>query len=365
MSGVELNKVVKSYGETLVIPELSLTINEGEFAVIVGPSGCGKSTTLRMISGLESVSGGTIHIRDRDVTRAPPKARDIAMVFQSYALYPHMDVAGNMSFALRLAGTPKAEIKERVKRAADMLELTEYLGRKPRDLSGGQRQRVAMGRSIVRDAYCFLFDEPLSNLDAKLRSTMRTELALLHKKLDRTMIYVTHDQIEAMTMADRIVVMDKGIIQQVGAPREVYTSPKNLFVAGFMGSPSMNFLDAELADSAGVLSVQGQGFNLPVPERLVERASVSRAKSVTIGLRPEHFSTSHTDARGGKLAPIDLEVDVAEYIGSSQFLAARLGGKNVTATVDVGPDAEPMTSGTYYFDTSRLYLFDPASGAAL
>jgi len=365
MSGVELNKVVKSYGDTVVIPELTLSIKEGEFAVIVGPSGCGKSTTLRMISGLEPVSGGTIHIRNKDVTRAAPKARDIAMVFQSYALYPHMDVAGNMSFALRLAGTPKAEIRERVERAASMLELTDYLDRKPRDLSGGQRQRVAMGRSIVRDAYCFLFDEPLSNLDAKLRSTMRTELALLHKKLDRTMVYVTHDQIEAMTMADRIVVMDKGVIQQVGAPREVYTSPSNLFVAGFMGSPSMNFLQAEIVDNAGSLSVVGEGFDLPIPERLSERAKASPSKAVTIGLRPEHFSISHRDAHGAELAPIELTVDVAEYIGSSQFLAARLAGKPLTATVDVGPDAEPMVSGTYHFDTKRLYLFDPASGAAL
>jgi len=256
MAGVELVNVEKSYGKVTVIPELSLSIEEGEFAVIVGPSGCGKSTTLRMIAGLESVTKGSIRIRDRNVTRAPPKERDIAMVFQSYALYPHMNVAGNMSFALRLAGTPKSEIHRRVEHAASMLELTDYLDRKPKDLSGGQRQRVAMGRSIVRDAYCFLFDEPLSNLDAELRSSMRTELALLHKQLDRTMIYVTHDQIEAMTMADRIVIMESGIVQQVGAPREVYTSPCNLFVAGFMGSPSMNFLDADLVDEAGKLHVR-------------------------------------------------------------------------------------------------------------
>ena len=363
MPGVELADVVKAYGSTLVIPELSLSIDEGEFAVIVGPSGCGKSTTLRMISGLESVSKGTIRIRDRDVTRAAPKARDIAMVFQSYALYPHMNVAGNMSFALRLAGTPGAEIKERVERAARMLELTDYLDRKPRDLSGGQRQRVAMGRSIVRDAYCFLFDEPLSNLDAKLRSTMRTELAVLHRKLDRTMIYVTHDQIEAMTMADRIVIMDQGRIQQVGTPREVYTSPRNLFVAGFIGSPAMNFLDAELQDDGGTLSVTGDGFTLPVPERMKERASGAMQREVVLGLRPEHFSA--TGSEGSLLAPLELDVTVAEYIGSSQFLAATLGARPVTATVDVGPDAEPMTSGTYYIDTNRMYLFDRASGEAL
>lgn len=363
MSGVELVNVVKSYGTTTVIPELNLSINEGEFAVIVGPSGCGKSTTLRMIAGLESVSRGNIRIHDRDVTRAPPKARDIAMVFQSYALYPHMDVAGNMSFALRLAGTPKAQIRERVQRAASMLELTEYLHRKPKDLSGGQRQRVAMGRSIVRDAYCFLFDEPLSNLDAKLRSTMRTELALLHKKLNRTMIYVTHDQIEAMTMADRIVIMERGVVQQVGAPRDVYTSPENLFVAGFMGSPSMNFLNAELTRIDQELHVVGDGFELPVPERLRLRAEQSKTKDIIVGMRPEHFSASATG--DGKLAAVTLGVNVAEYIGSSQFLAATLGNQAITATVDVGPDAEPMQSGTYFFDANRLYLFDRTSGVAI
>lgn len=363
MPGVELKNVVKAYGSAVIIPDLTLDIHESEFVVIVGPSGCGKSTTLRMIAGLESVSGGSIRIRDKDVTHAPPKARDIAMVFQSYALYPHMDVAGNMSFALRLAGTPRAEIDQRVKRAADMLELTDYLDRKPKELSGGQRQRVAMGRSIVRDAYVFLFDEPLSNLDAKLRSTMRTELAILHKKLDRTMIYVTHDQIEAMTMADRIVIMDRGIIQQVGSPREVYTSPKNKFVAGFIGSPSMNFLDGELQGSGTKLEVHGEGYKLPVSKRMRISAEAAKNRKVTLGLRPEHFAA--TSNKDGKYAALDLTVDVAEYIGSSQFLAANLGGQSVTATVDVGPDAEPMGSGKYFFDTNRMYLFDRASGEEL
>ena len=363
MPGVELLDVVKAYGNTVVIPELSLSINEGEFAVIVGPSGCGKSTTLRMICGLEPVTSGTIRIRDKDVTRAAPKARDIAMVFQSYALYPHMDVAGNMSFALRLAGVAKDEIRQRVEEAAQLLELTDYLQRKPKDLSGGQRQRVAMGRSIVRDAYCFLFDEPLSNLDAKLRSSMRTELALLHKKLDRTMVYVTHDQIEAMTMADRIVIMDKGLIQQVGTPREVYTSPANLFVAGFIGSPSMNFLDAELHSEGDQLAARGEGFNINVPERIRKQAESATDNQVVVGLRPEHFYASNDQHNG--FSAVDLEVDVAEYIGSSQFLAARLGSQTVTATVDVGPDAEPMQSGEYFFDTNRLYLFDKKTGIAL
>ena len=363
MPGVEIDNVVKAYGAIVVIPQLSLDIGEGEFVVIVGPSGCGKSTTLRMVAGLEAVTSGTIRIRDRDVTRAPPKARDIAMVFQSYALYPHMNVAGNMSFALRLAGTPKDEIERRVRAAAEMLELTDYLERKPRDLSGGQRQRVAMGRSIVRDAYCFLFDEPLSNLDAKLRSSMRTELALLHRKLERTMIYVTHDQIEAMTMADRIVIMDQGVVQQVGPPREVYSEPRNLFVAGFIGSPSMNFLDGELYREDDRIRVRGEGFSLPLPGRLCPRVEATEVREVKVGLRPEHFSA--TDAGEGDFAPIELTVDVAEYIGSNQFLAARLGPNPMTASVDVGPDAAPMGTGRYFFDVNRMYLFDRSTGQAM
>ena len=362
MSGVSLHSIRKVYGPTVIIPDLDLAIAEGEFVVIVGPSGCGKSTTLRMIAGLEPVSGGRIEIAGRDVTWAPPKARDIAMVFQSYALYPHMNVGDNMSFALRLAGRPKPEIAERVRIAADMLELTPYLKRKPRDLSGGQRQRVAMGRSIVRDAYCFLFDEPLSNLDAKLRSSMRTELALLHKRLDRTMVYVTHDQIEAMTMADRIVIMEGGVIQQVGSPREVYSNPANLFVAAFIGSPSMNILAADLSGEGDALMVKGEGFALPVPERFRTRAGRSSSAAVTIGLRPEHFAA---EARTPDHAPLDLVVKVAEYIGSSQYLAADLGGRHVTAAVETGPDTDRLGDGTYYFDTSRLYLFDRDTGQAL
>ena len=366
MSGIVLDKVVKRFGNDVVIPELSLSIDEGEFVVIVGPSGCGKSTTLRMIAGLEDVSGGSIHIAGRDVTWIPPKARDIAMVFQSYALYPHMNVAANMSFALRLSGTPKAEIQERVLRAAEMLELTDYLDRRPKDLSGGQRQRVAMGRSIVRDAYCFLFDEPLSNLDAKLRASMRTELSILHKKLDRTMVYVTHDQIEAMTMADRIVIMDRGEIEQVGTPRDVYNSPNNLFVAGFIGSPSMNFLEAEIEGDESI-SVRGDGFAFPLPADLAARARKVTSGRVKAGLRPEHFSAPLAAGRttDAALSPVRLDVDVAEYIGSSQFLAARIGSEAVTAAVEVGPDTPPMQSGEYAFDTNRLYLFDAESGQAI
>ena len=265
MSAVSLQNVTKSFDRTTVIPSLNFEIAQGEFVVLVGPSGCGKSTTLRMIAGLENVTRGRILINGRDVTWKPPKMRDIAMVFQSYALYPHMTVAENMSFALRLAGFRKAEIKKRVVQAADMLQLGAYLDRLPRDLSGGQRQRVAMGRSIVRDAYCFLFDEPLSNLDAQLRASMRTELAILHKKLDRTMIYVTHDQIEAMTMADRIVIMKDGVIQQIGSPKDVYNAPVNTFVATFIGSPGMTLLNGHLVEENGNLHCVGDGFSLPLP----------------------------------------------------------------------------------------------------
>ncbi len=366
MSGVQLSGVTKSFGATNVIPKMDLQFDEGEFVVIVGPSGCGKSTTLRMIAGLEPVTEGQVFIGGKDVTWSPPKERDIAMVFQSYALYPHMDVAGNMSFALRLAGRPKSEVAERVRIAAEMLELTEYLGRRPRDLSGGQRQRVAMGRAIVRDAYCFLFDEPLSNLDAKLRSSMRTELTLLHKRLKRTMVYVTHDQIEAMTMADRIVIMDKGVVQQVGSPRAVYNSPDNLFVAGFIGSPSMNFLNGKLTGEGDELRVKGTGFDLPLKPGLRDAAQQNGSAEVVVGLRPEHFSVQGAGGSQSSLfAPVNLQVEVAEYIGSSQFLAARIEDQPITASIEVGPDSAPLASGEYLFDTNRMYLFDRKTGAAI
>ncbi len=367
MPAVELIKVTKAYGDTVIIPSIDLSIDEGEFVVIVGPSGCGKSTTLRMIAGLETISRGTVMIGGRDVTDLPPKQRDIAMVFQSYALYPHMNVAGNMSFALRLEGRPRAEIDSKVAAAASMLGITELLKRKPKELSGGQRQRVAMGRAIVREAYCFLFDEPLSNLDAKLRAQMRTELALLHKRLNKTMIYVTHDQIEAMTMADRIVVMSGGHIQQIGTPRQLYNSPVNRYVAGFIGSPSMNFLEGDLVAHGDALHIDGPGFSLPVPSRMRDGLAAQKGRAVVAGLRPEHFAAAGSVAgtQGATLVPIDLSVDVAEYIGSSQFLAARVGDQAVTAAIEVDADAQPLASGQYLFNAERLYLFDRETGLAL
>lgn len=365
MSGVELINVSKSFEQTTVISNLNLKIEEGEFVVLVGPSGCGKSTTLRMIAGLEDVSTGQIIIAGRDVTNAAPKSRDIAMVFQSYALYPHMDVAGNMSFSLSLAKTPKQEISRRVNGAAEMLGLTDLLDRQPKELSGGQRQRVAMGRAIVRDAYCFLFDEPLSNLDAKLRAQMRTELALLHKQLDRTMIYVTHDQIEAMTMADRIVIMDQGVIQQIGTPQSVYSHPVNRFVAGFIGSPAMNMLEGEIKQNGSGYLVQGEGFEIPVPDFFHENLNALGSRQVIAGLRPEHFSTISVGKNGGMMSPIHLTVDVAEYVGANQYLAAQVGSKRISVSVEAGPEQDSLDTGTYFFETGRLYLFDQKTGLTL
>ena len=364
MAGIELHDVMKRFGDEVIVKELNLHIQEGEFLVIVGPSGCGKSTTLRMIAGLETVSHGSIIIADQDVTRLPPKKRDLAMVFQSYALYPHMDVAGNMSFALRLAKFPKAEVKQRVQRAAAMLGIENLLARKPKDLSGGQRQRVAMGRAIVRDAYGFLFDEPLSNLDAKLRAQMRTELALLHKRLGKTMLYVTHDQIEAMTMADRIVIMAHGDIQQIGTPKEVYNSPCNRFVAGFIGSPSMNFLDCEVHLEGDVVRVKGSGFDWLVPERLKQRFAKAVGKPALLGLRPEHFRGPAVHGQAATLAAVDLSVEVTEYIGSNQLLAAHIGDTPITASIATDEDDEPAASGAYLFDTNRMYLFDQTTELA-
>ena len=286
MAGVEIRNVRKAFGATQVIHGVSIDIDDGEFVILVGPSGCGKSTLLRMIAGLENITGGEIRIGERVVNNVPPKERDIAMVFQNYALYPHMTVADNMGFSLKLRKAPKAEIEARVKRAAEILGLTPLLDRYPRQLSGGQRQRVAMGRAIVRDPQVFLFDEPLSNLDAKLRVAMRTEIKELHQRLKTTTVYVTHDQIEAMTMADKIVVMHDGIVEQMGAPLELYDRPTNLFVAGFIGSPAMNFSRARSTPQGFVAD---GGLQLPDRERSPPPPTASRS---IYGIRPEHFLLS-------------------------------------------------------------------------
>ncbi|WP_285294302.1 ABC transporter ATP-binding protein [Aureimonas altamirensis] len=299
MSAIQLTNVQKRFGDVTIIPGLDLTIEDGKFVVFVGPSGCGKSTLLRLIAGLEDVSGGKIEIDGQDVTNVSPARRGLAMVFQSYALYPHMSVRANIGFPLKMAGVSKAEIARKVEAAAATLNLTDYLERRPRELSGGQRQRVAIGRAIVREPNGFLFDEPLSNLDAALRVNMRLELSELHQQLGTTMIYVTHDQVEAMTMADKIVVLNKGCVEQVGSPLELYRKPANLFVAGFIGSPRMNFLKGEYA---------------------------SRNGAATVGVRPEHMTISTTggDIRG--------TAGVAEHLGSDTFIHVRLdSGEQITA----------------------------------
>jgi lactose/L-arabinose transport system ATP-binding protein len=318
MARVELQHVNKSFGSTEVVHDVSLAIEEGEFAVFVGPSGCGKSTLLRMIAGLEETSGGDILIGDRNVTDDEPSDRGVAMVFQSYALYPHMTVADNMSFGLRMTHRPKPEIAERVARAARVLRLEDYLQRKPAQLSGGQRQRVAIGRAIVRDPQVFLFDEPLSNLDAELRVQMRGELSKLHKMLGNTMIYVTHDQTEALTMADRIVVLRSGGIEQIGAPIDLYENPDNAFVAGFIGSPRMNFLSG-IVRVDGRITAGGVEVDSPV------RTPLEAGKVLQFGLRPEHL-----DERDG--ISLEADVDFVEMLGSTSYVhATLLTGETVIA----------------------------------
>ncbi|PWJ15085.1 ABC transporter ATP-binding protein [Jannaschia seohaensis] len=313
MAGVELKGVIKRYGDVQVIHGIDLDIEEGEFCVFVGPSGCGKSTLLRMIAGLEETSDGTVMIGPRDVTREDPSQRGVAMVFQTYALYPHMTVEENMGFGLKMNGHPKAEIKQKVGEASRILKLDEYLKRKPAALSGGQRQRVAIGRAIVRGPEVFLFDEPLSNLDAELRVEMRVEIARLHKEIGATMIYVTHDQVEAMTMADKIVVLRSGRIEQVGAPLDLYRDPDNRFVAGFIGSPSMNFLKGVVTEGAVEVAALGTRVSPPV-------TLPSEGAEVVVGMRPEHLELS----QGGSLT-----VDLTEALGgvSYAYLTASTGEK--------------------------------------
>ncbi len=352
MASVTLDKVQKNYGALNVLEAVDLEIADGEFVVLVGPSGCGKSTLLRMIAGLEEVSAGEIRIGERVVNDVAPKDRDIAMVFQSYALYPHMDVSANMGFSLALRKTDKSAIDSRVSGAADRLGLNKLLQRLPRQLSGGQRQRVAMGRAIVRDPKVFLFDEPLSNLDAKLRVHMRTEIKALHQQLKTTSVYVTHDQVEAMTMADRIVVMHDGVVQQVGAPLELYDRPANAFVAGFIGSPGMNFLPVTVERSNGeVIAILADGQKLPVPSLL----PMDNGDKITLGLRPEHIRLV---AEGGIVA----EVEVVEPLGLSTQFYARLAGQQICVFVMGRVAVKPGDKIQLAAAASDLHLFDPATG---
>jgi multiple sugar transport system ATP-binding protein len=358
LAEIRLNEVTKIFGDNAAVDRIDLTANDREFLVLVGPSGCGKTTTLRMIAGLEEVSEGEVHIGDRLVNNVPPKDRDIAMVFQNYALYPHMSVYKNLAFGLKQRKFPKSEIKVRVNEVSQMLGINELLNRKPKELSGGQRQRVAMGRAIVRKPKVFLFDEPLSNLDAKLRVQMRAELARLHAQLKTTIVYVTHDQIEAMTLADRIVVMNNGIIMQTGAPMEVYDNPENLFVAGFIGSPAMNFFDVRLNGEKGALFVESENFRLAIADRLQDRFLPAQNRELILGIRPEHIYDKHVKGEFPGGEPLEATVEVVEPIGSQVILLASCGSETLTACVDPQTHAKPNTAIKFVVDTNRLHLFD-------
>ena len=364
MAGVTLANVRKVYnGGVEAVRGVSLEIHDGSFCVLVGPSGCGKSTLLRMIAGLETITTGTVRIGDREVNGIEPSERDIAMVFQNYALYPHMNVYDNMAYGLRNRKTPKPEIDARVREAARILDIEPYLARRPRELSGGQRQRVAMGRAIVRDPQVFLFDEPLSNLDAKLRVQMRTEVKELHQRLKTTSVYVTHDQIEAMTMADRIVVMNLGNVEQIGAPLELYDRPQNLFVAGFIGSPAMNFIEATLKGAGNgsnrPVAVADDGTELPVPPNTRGQNN----QRVIYGIRPEHLvlSTGGPDGPGG----LASEVVVVEPTGAEILVFTRTAGHDVAVVFRERHAFQPGDRITLVPDLGAVHLFDAASGARL
>ncbi|MCS0497205.1 sn-glycerol-3-phosphate ABC transporter ATP-binding protein UgpC [Ancylobacter sp. MQZ15Z-1] len=353
MATVEIRAVKKAYGATAVIHGVDVDIEDGEFVVLVGPSGCGKSTLLRMIAGLEDISGGEIRIGEQVVNGMPPKDRDIAMVFQNYALYPHMTVAENMGFSLKLRKAPKAEIETRVRRAAEILSLDHLLDRYPRQLSGGQRQRVAMGRAIVRDPQVFLFDEPLSNLDAKLRVQMRTEIKELHQRLHTTTVYVTHDQIEAMTMADKIVVMHDGIVEQIGAPLDLYDRPANQFVAGFIGSPSMNFLKGHVRLDGTPRFETPDGIALP----LSSPGGVEDGQPAVYGVRPEHMQT---DPQG-----VAAQVLVTEPTGAEILVVAKVGEQEINCLFRERLSFAPGETIRIAPQPNLTHLFDERSGRAL
>ena len=360
MAGVALKNVVKRYGKVEAVHGIDLDIVDREFVVLVGPSGCGKSTTLRMIAGLETITEGEIRIADRVVNDVAPKDRQAAMVFQNYALYPHMNVFKNMSFGLVLRKVPKADIEERVREAATMLELTEYLNRKPHELSGGQRQRVAMGRAIVRDPSVFLFDEPLSNLDAKLRTQMRIEIKQLHKKVQTTTIYVTHDQVEAMTLADRIVVMRDGYIEQVGTPIEIFQHPINTFVAGFIGSPPMNLVPAEIAGSEEELKLRfNDNFQLPIPHK--PDARIEEGMDVIMGLRTEDITMDSTALLLPDNWKVDGVAEVVEPLGSETNLHMDLQGAKVVAKCDGRRIVKAGDRFKMSLNLEHLHIFDRES----
>jgi multiple sugar transport system ATP-binding protein len=365
MAEVLLRNVVKRFDNVEVVRNISLDIPDNEFVVLVGPSGCGKSTTLRMIAGLEEISGGDIYIGGEVVNDLPPKDRDIAMVFQNYALYPHMSVFENMSFGLKLRKFSKDEIKKRVDHAARILDITELLDRKPKALSGGQRQRVAMGRAIVRNPKVFLFDEPLSNLDAKLRVQMRTEIKRVHQMVKTTTVYVTHDQIEAMTLADRVVVMNGGVIEQIATPQDLYHHPRTRFVAGFIGSPAMNFLRCRLEQNGVGQRVRiSDKISLPVPAALSPRYQALTGKDLIFGLRPEHITEPRRNDRDQQ-GDFATTLDVVEPMGMETMVYFTIDGQEVCGRVDPGAATGPGESMRLFADMDRMHLIDPQTGAVL
>jgi multiple sugar transport system ATP-binding protein len=359
MATVTFDHVYKRYGDVTAVSDLNLEIGDGEFMVLVGPSGCGKTTSLRMIAGLEEISEGELRIGDKVVNDVAPKDRDIAMVFQSYALYPHMSVRDNLAFGLKLRKVPKAEIEKRISEAAGILQLERLLDRKPKELSGGQRQRVALGRAIVREPAVFLMDEPLSNLDAKLRVQTRAEIARLHQRLGTTMVYVTHDQVEAMTMGQRIAVMSEGLLQQVGTPQDLYDSPKNRFVAGFIGSPAMNFV--EVPADPSVTELHAGGIHIPLPPQYKE-ALDGVGSRVIVGFRPEHLELGEV---AGTTATIQGTADVVEYLGNEELLHVSVEGTEIVAIVDSSHRVRPGDVVSLKLPVEKLHMFNAETGASL
>jgi multiple sugar transport system ATP-binding protein len=366
MARVLFEKVTKKFGETVAVDELSLEVPDKEFLVLVGPSGCGKSTILRMLSGLEDPTEGLIYIGDRIVNNVAPKDRNIAMVFQSYALYPHMTVYNNMAFGLSLRKVPKADIARRVKEAARILGIEDLLKRKPRQLSGGQRQRVALGRAIVREPAAFLLDEPLSNLDAKLRVQTRSELSKLHQRLGTTFVYVTHDQVEAMTMASRIAVLDKGVLQQVGTPQELYNLPYNIFVAGFIGSPAMNFFEVTVGREGDAEYLDSGSFRLPLPATQAAMLKSYSGKKLTLGIRPEDIhAKEYLPAGIDAAAVVSAKVDVTEMMGNELFVYLVNAGQRFLARVDPRVTARTGEEIEVAFNMVNFHAFDIDTGKAI
>jgi len=365
VASVTFDHLYKRFDENIVVNDLCVEVQDQEFVVIVGPSGCGKSTTLRMVAGLESISDGRIRIGDREVNDVPPKDRNVAMVFQNYALYPHMNVAKNMGFGLKLRKFPKPKIDQRVQHAAEILGIEELLERKPKQLSGGQRQRVAVGRAIVRDPQVFLFDEPLSNLDAKLRVQMRAEIRKLHMQLEATMLYVTHDQVEAMTMGDRIIILKDGLLQQVGTPIDVYRYPTNQFVAGFIGSPSMNFLSCELVRNDQRSELQSNGFHIRLIPRFEETFQLERTPHLVLGIRPEDFWIQTKDQDSNGISSLKGQVELVETTGAESLVHLNVGQDAVVARIPSDIRVETGDDIELYFKLEKLHLFEQKSGISV